>query len=376
MKILYVGPNVNHHQIPFAEELAKHVGEGNFLYAAKVTHEPERLNMGFPVFTQPWIINIEKETALFETWFREADVVLCDLREYHALMLERIRAEKLTFYFCERWFKPKLGKWRILHPQMWRWIWEFKKLSASPKFYYMAQSIFSADDFKFLGLCKDKIFNFGYFTPSDVHPFTMRRMPENKINLLWCGRMLHWKRPDVLVEAYAQALAVHPNLHLTIVGHGEYWPKVEALIKKHLRPEDYTHAKSFSATEMRELMNEADIYIMSSSGYEGWGAVVNESMTESCAFIGGDKVGAVSAMVEDGVNGLKFKDGDATDLASKIIYLADNKYVMESMKVAAHKTIAQSWNAQVAAERFLHIVSQVNEGRSYKVFTENVMKIV
>ena len=50
MKILFVAQNIDHHKVPFVEELIKYAGEENVRYATPVRIEQRRINMGFPVY--------------------------------------------------------------------------------------------------------------------------------------------------------------------------------------------------------------------------------------------------------------------------------------------------------------------------------------
>ena len=51
--------------------------------------------------------------------------------------------------------------------------------------------------------------------------------------------------------------------------------------------------------KVKELMNNADIYIFPSNGYEGWGAVVNEAMQSKCAVVASQETGAARSIIKN-----------------------------------------------------------------------------
>lgn len=362
MKILYIAPNINHHQVPFVEELIKLVGKGNVLYATPMVSEQLRLQMGFSVYSEPWILNINENRDRVLIELDEADIVLCSIRDYYPFLLKRLKTEKLTFYFSERWFKSPLGILRLMHPHILRLIFNFKRMSRSKMFYYLSQGYFAAKDFKMVGLCENRILSFGYFPPLTItNENTFIHLPKKRINLLWCGRLLKWKRVDLIIRAYTLICQKYDDVHLTIVGEGPEKSHLVKLIKSNIDNDRITMYGFMSNNVIRSLMSEADIYMLPSNGYEGWGAVINEAMNEKCVIIAADKIGAAQSMIVDGVNGRLFTSGSHKSLAIVMSDLLDNRELMSTMKDKAYHTIIDEWSAKIAAERFLKVCEKILE---------------
>lgn len=369
MKILYIAPNINHHQVPFIKELIKIVGEGNVLYATPMVIEKTRLQMGFNVYLESWLLNImeDKERMLIE--IDKADVVLCSIRDYYPLLLERLKKQKLTFYFSERWFKPPLGILRLLHPCILRLVYKFYRMSRYEMFYYLPQGYFAETDFRMMGLCRNRMLQFGYFTPSEKTTEVISiSLPQNKINLLWCGRLLKLKRVDLLIRAYAILCQKYDNIHLTIVGEGSEKTYLVKLLEKYVNNDRYTMFGFLDNKVIRNLMSQADIYVLPSNGYEGWGAVINEAMNEKCVVVAADKIGAAKSMINDGVNGCFFTSGNYKSLAIVISKLLDNINWMSTIKENAYHTIMEEWSAKVAAERFIKVCTAILENRECPLY--------
>jgi glycosyltransferase involved in cell wall biosynthesis len=274
MKILYISDNIYHHMIPLASSIVLEVGMENFKYAVLKPIEEFRVNMGFSSNDdkQPWAIRVfENELNLieYEKWFNDADVVLFSNRNLFKKANERVKMDKLTFYFSERWWKPNIGKWRLLHPEYIKLTIGIWKLSKNSNFHYLAQGGYAAKDIQFITKFKNRIWDFGYFT--DISSVNSLKKNSKKIDILWCGRMLKWKKVDTLIIAFGEALKKHPNCHLSLTGDGEEKSKLEILAKEILPSDSYSFYPSQSAINIRQKMNSSDIIVLPSSGYEGWG---------------------------------------------------------------------------------------------------------
>jgi len=385
MKILYVAPNINHHQVPLVQEMMAIEGI-EVIYAVQLLREEERLNMGWQLYDEAWILEIDKNKEEFQKLFMESDVVICSVRDYHDLMSQRLHNLKLTFYYTERWFKIGIGelglfikgisKLRLLHPKFIKIVLGFKKISKFQNFYLLPQSVYAAEDFRFLGLCKNRIYNWGYFPEVSSHPVSENYFPKGKINIFWCGRFLNWKKVDVLVKAFKRVTLKHSNVHLTLLGQGECRDKIKRLAKKFLLSESISFMESVSSDKVRGIMNKADIYVLPSSGFEGWGAVVNEAMAESCVVIGSNMTGAVKTIINDGINGFVFSDGDYKELASKIELLLNNKELYNKILGQSLIDIKQLWSPEVAAKRLISFCEASLKGESLPEYESGPLKLL
>ena len=378
MKVLYINPNINHHKLPFYDALRNIYGQDNVIYATPLIHEENRIKMGFDSYQQEnWLYHIQPSNFTeFSNLFYEADIVLCSIRDYYRLMEKRLQSGKLTFYFSERWFKEGIGKFRLLHPKILNLVYQFRKLSTYPNFFYLAQGEYAAYDFNYLGICKNRIFSFGYFTSINQTVRGNHLLPKEKINLLWCGRMLKLKRVDLLIKAFCDLQKKNNNIHLTLVGNG---PASKCLIKylhKHALPSNYTLYDFLPVTEVRYLMQQADIYVLPSNGHEGWGAVINEAMAESCAIVGSNKIGAVKSMLSHGKNAMIFPSGNLQALKECISSLTGDPILLAKLKKESNALVNNLWSASTAAFRFSMVVDAILNKEDYNIYREGVMKLL
>lgn len=362
MKILQVNNIVSHHQLPFSKELVSLVGEENFLFAALGRPDSERLNNGWKKdYNEEWIIHpndsIESHIR-FDKFWHEADVVICGERLI-SKMQERVDDNKICFYMSERWWKPPVGMLRLFHPLYLKMFLEFKQLSKSKYFHYLPTGPFAAKDMALIAPMKGRVWQWGYFTEMPSVRRDLAETTDNVVSILWVGRMLKWKRVDLLIKALAKLKNEGKKFKLTLVGNGSERKNLEKLAKKLLGTSFYEFKEFIPSDEVPFLMAQHDIYVLPSNAYEGWGAVVNEAMAVGCAVIASDKTGAGASLIEHGVNGLLFKSGSEDSLYDCLSQLVNNKKLINDFSVKSRLIIRENWTPAIAAERFVQLSSSL-----------------
>ena len=358
MKILLVTNIVSHHQLPVAIELSKIVGEDNFLFAATSRPDKERLENGWSSeYGQSWIVHpneSENDSIIYEKFWQDADVVICGERLINR-MQERVDNNKICFYMSERWWKPPVGMLRLFHPLYLKMFLEFKQLSKSKYFHYLPTGPFAAKDMALIAPMKGRVWQWGYFTEMPSVRRDLAETTDNVVSILWVGRMLKWKRVDLLIKALAKLKNEGKKFKLTLVGNGSERKNLEKLAKKLLGTSFYEFKEFIPSDEVPFLMAQHDIYVLPSNAYEGWGAVVNEAMAVGCAVIASDKTGAGASLIEHGVNGLLFKSGSEDSLYDCLSQLVNNKKLINDFSVKSRLIIRENWTPAIAAERFVQL---------------------
>lgn len=360
MKILQITNIVSHHQLPLAKELYKLVGSDNFLFAAMGKLDQDRLKNGWKSeYAESWIIHPSEsveEQKIFNQFWHEADVVICGERLI-SKMQERVDNNKLCFYMSERWFKPPIGKLRLLHPAYFKMFLSFRKLSKSNYFHYLPTGPFAAKDMALIAPMKGRVWQWGYFTEMPSVRRDLAETTDNVVSILWVGRMLKWKRVDLLINALHRLKSEGKVFRLTLVGEGPERKNLEKLAKKLLGTSFYEFKEFIPSDEVPFLMAQYDIYVLPSNAYEGWGAVVNEAMSVGCAVIASDKTGAGASLIEHGVNGLLFKSGSEDSLYDCLSQLVNNKELINDFSIKSRLSIKENWTPAIVAERILEVFS-------------------
>jgi glycosyltransferase involved in cell wall biosynthesis len=324
----------------------------------------EQKNLGWQHHpNEEWLINAwdsASESARAIEMLRAADVVVWG--DGPPLELKnRVASGKLTFRYAERLFKR--GQWRLFHPRAFKAIREIYKSSERESYHLLSVGPYCAGDFQLIRAFRGRSWRWGYFPECPIHskPKDMNRDPV----VLWAGRMIPWKRTDLLLHAAASARAhAGKRFTLRIVGCGPEEERLRALAA-HLQISEMCEFRGpMTPDAVEREMEEADIYVLPSNRQEGWGVVLNEAMSRECCVIGNKSAGSVPWLIQDGVNGFTFDGSNAEKLGRILRRCVDHPDLRSELGTAARNTILDLWSPAVAAKRLLQLVEAVENGRN------------
>lgn len=315
MKVVFYLNVVSPHQLPLANEIVKQIGENEFRYVYQERSMDERVQMGWgegqlPHWCVPYAGNEDLVLA--------ADLLYVGGMRPIDLIEKRAKAGKITVYPTERWFKPvsicrvfglfdcSISGWvRMLFPSYRKMARRFMRwLNDDPNARCLVIGPWAAKDMRRLGVRREKIVPWGYFVEPSTHS-DIRTFNHSNIKLLWVGRLLALKRVDDIVRAVREHVSCKrkddtlPNVTLDIYGSGVEEPKLRQMVAKYGLGDLIKFHPSVPIAEVRQLMREHDVYILSSNAYEGWGAVVSEALEEGMKVIGTHEAGACAAILPE-----------------------------------------------------------------------------
>jgi len=410
MRLVLLTNIISPHQMPLAHALAKRLGEGNFRYIATEGAHDERTSLGWHMGQPPsWVIVLDGSVGLSaeaSEWCQGADLLLSGLREME-LFRQRAARGVMSFYMSERWFKPPIGFLRILHPRYLRMAWDLRKLLQAGSVVYLPMGLHAAKDMAralnllggdigclfrapvlrmeaqvplalFSGLKSPLPMSlWGYFVAGggvdgsenrSSRPRDLDGDAASSLRILWLGRMLDWKRADTLVRAVVRLLDEGRAIQLRIVGHGPEEGKLRRMAQQYLCHEAPSAMEGEESgiffqepvpiQEVRGLMREADVVVMSSDGGEGWGAVINEAMGEGCCVIGTHEAGSSATLIEHGVNGFLYRAGDDSELENVLRQLDQRS--IHSCGERARETLDSVWSPEHAADQLLKLMTKTS----------------
>jgi glycosyltransferase involved in cell wall biosynthesis len=138
--------------------------------------------------------------------------------------------------------------------------------------------------------------------------------------ILFLGRMVAFKAPDVLVEAAARLPA--EKVFLVLAGDGPMLPGLRRQVERRgLRNIHCTGCEVRGAEEKNLLYSLADLFVLPSRAgriAEPWGLVLNEAAQAALPIVTAETVGAVGDLIRDGENGLVVGEGDPQALAGAL----------------------------------------------------------
>ena len=88
--------------------------------------------------------------------------------------------------------------------------------------YLLAASGFASADFNKHGVFIDKSYKWGYF-PETKH-YDIKQLIGNKVDrtILWCGRLIDLKHPELAIEVAKRLKAEGYQFHLEFIGTGSF----------------------------------------------------------------------------------------------------------------------------------------------------------
>ena len=367
-QLIFVSNYLNHHQLPLAQEFLNIYGE-NYTFIAMTPFNQARLKVGYnDLNSSPFVLRAyESPEAMFQArrLIDEAECVIIGGMPVN-LVSSRLKLGKITFMQSERFFKgPFLQKdlGRFLKYCMYRGGRSAAR-SKSSKFYLLCNGAFAAWDYNTCGLFKGKTYRWGYFPElkqyDDIDNLISRKEPSS---IVWAGRFLDWKHPELAIKLAKNLRDSNINFSLKIIGSGEMLNELENMINAYNLNncvKIITRDTGIPPEEVRREMDNSQIFLFTSDRGEGWGVVLNEAMNSACAVIAGEKIGAVPYLINDGQNGLIFRNKDINDLTRKVITLLQNPEKISELGRAAYNSINTLWNPRTAAKRFVELSQALN----------------
>lgn len=336
---------------------------------------------------------------------KSCDLLIGMLREPE-LIEQRSVSGLPTVYVCERWFKPLVicgirlpGVMRLLIPSYRKMAKRYAALMDDPHVWFFPCGVHAVRDFvrmyKILqgdviawfrepkveiehklggdvaGFPRIKLW--GYFVePSAAKSYnskTQRSKGERSdaercddspclcasvynnngiLKLLWVGRMLDWKRVDVLIKAFHRVIKTR-KAALILAGEGTERARLEALAGTcrgeglDWLPGMICFNNYIPCTKARELMRAADVYVMPSNAEEGWGAAVSDALSEGCNVISTFEAGSSATLLPED----KLYHASSVNELTRLLLTTDEKMLKYDMK---------DWSGVHAAEKMLEVV--------------------
>lgn len=357
---------INEHQIPFCEAMYKKTN-GGFRFVATEPIDRERLKMGFVDKSEhfSYVIKSYENDSSYKMAMElglSSDVVIIGSAP-DDFIKERLDQNKLTFRYFERFFKE--GRIRILDPRVFKAHYKQDFRYRNKNLYMLCASAYTAPDCRFILSYPDKTYKWGYFPETEQLPYdsiAKAKQKENKVKILWAGRMIDWKHPEAAIYLSKQLESYNLPFSLDMIGDGEMRSNLENIVRNENLQDDVSFLGSMPPDQVRKNMMSADIFLFTSDRNEGWGAVLNESMSNACAVVASREIGSVPYLIEDSKNGLVYNRKDKNSLFNCVKRLIENKSFRETLGKNAYDTIKNLWNAEVATDRLLTLIECINNG--------------
>ena len=380
IKITFISNFINHHQIPFCDEMYAKLGD-NFSFIESQPMEEGRKNMGWNTDTVaiPYVHRMYEDEEVCAELIKSCDVLMLgwtgqdkeSLTE--RLIRERLDSGKPVIRVSERIYRE--GRWKAVSPRGLKAKYqEHVKYKKAPV-YMLCAGAYVSGDYNLIGAYPGKMFKWGYYPPLRIYDKdkleSLLYRDGEKLRICFASRLIKLKHPEFVITAAETLRENNRDFHIDVVGDGPLSSELKEEISKRSLGEYITMHGSKSPDEVRDIMEESHVFIFASNYLEGWGAVVNEAMNSACAVIASSEAGAVPFLIKDGVNGLTFDKCDEKEFREKLLMLGGDK--IRELQRAAYDTIAKTWNAKCAADRLMEFCHSQAAGKEFDIPSEGPM---
>lgn len=161
--------------------------------------------------------------------------------------------------------------------------------------------------------------------------------PDGQV-VLYAGKLVPWKQPDLLLRAFA--IAAPPGAQLVFAGDGEMRAELEQWAHAHA-PGQVTFVGFMNQSQITVAYRSADLLVLPSL-HEPWGLVVNEVMNFGVPVLVSDQVGCGPDLVAPGDTGDVFPALSLLALVESLKHLLANADRLQIMGAKALTRI-QHW---------------------------------
>jgi glycosyltransferase involved in cell wall biosynthesis len=186
----------------------------------------------------------------------------------------------------------------------------------------------------------------------DARMSTAMTRTANQPLVIAIGRLVHQKRLDRFLAAFAQARRIVADLRAVVVGEGPERHSLERTAAAlGLTPDVVTFLGS--REDVPALLKQADMLVLSSD-YEGFPNVVLEAMAARLPVIT-TPAGDSNIVVQDGRTGYVVPFDDVTGMAECVVRLSKSPGLRRHLGEAGRKRVEQNFSFEPLAGRLLSI---------------------
>ncbi len=210
------------------------------------------------------------------------------------------------------------------------------------------------------GVSEDKIcsvfngVNVSKFCPVDSNVKQAKRKQASssydKI-VLFTGRLVKRKGVDVLLRAWKQVSAKHPQAHLFLLGFGEEMDSLKRLSAEY----EINASVSFlgKRDDVLDYFQMADIFVIPSR-IEGNPNVLLEALACGLPVVG-SSISGIREVIDDRINGILVPPGDAVGLAEKIVFLMNDQKACIKLGQNARESALLNFSLDIISDRYLQL---------------------
>jgi glycosyltransferase involved in cell wall biosynthesis len=153
-------------------------------------------------------------------------------------------------------------------------------------------------------------------------------LPPSDFRVVHVGRLVAWKRVDLLLRAFSRLLISYPEAELIIIGKGPETSSLKSLAESlGVAPCVRFLGGVYDPVDLGRYLTSSAVYVLAGMG----GLSINEAMCFGLPIVCSVCDGTEKFLVREGFNGCYFWDGDEDDLFRAVSYLFDHPDLRREM---------------------------------------------
>ena len=360
---------LNHHQAPVADCLYELTSK-EFRFV-ELSPPSEQTNKGAHIdySTRPYFVQAWKNSYSIEEARRLAlvsDVAIFGAESIDYEVLRSKFTNKLSFEMSERWLKR--GLINAISPRFIKYQWYYHTLFYKKPVYKLCAGAYSANDQYLFHSYINKCYKWGYFINGAEKSFWGRRGDiANPFKILWCGRFLSLKHPELAIEFARVLRRKSIPFVLDMIGDGPALAESKRLVRTYNLDHVVIFHGAMENNKVIEQMCIHDFFLFTSDRREGWGAVLNEAMSSGCIVLTSDQVGGAPFLIEHRRTGCIFRNLDLLSLVEEFLWLTESDERMNLIREKSIQHYYQYWTPHHAAFSLLTLIDDLNAGRESSI---------
>lgn len=187
----------------------------------------------------------------------------------------------------------------------------------------------------------------------------------DKIVVGWIGALFGWSGIENLIRMAQHLLATRPDVSFLLVGGGQS----KEFFEQHLRTNGYADRVILPGMipyhEVPRYLSCMDIVLAPYPKRDFWypsSMKVFEYMSAGKAVVA-TRVGQISEIIQDGVNGCLFDPEQSEELIQKVQTLIDSAALRRRLGEQARRDVEQTWNWRSQAKKMIEIFENILASR-------------
>lgn len=357
MRITFFSNYFNSHQLPVALGLASLAGVDYTFVSLMQTDGligRSSLDYRYPFVLREYDNDKAKREAI-EHVHADDLIVFGDMAGKNEYVHLRSEMKKPYLMYSERILK-RGDWWRFVPPKTLR-TWNRFLRYRKDNMYMLCAGAYAAHDFEISGFPRNKCLKWGYFPEFEEQTEVTLPSSSRSTHMLFSAqRLIWWKRVDLQIQLVAKLRDYDKKCRLFIAGEGPELSKLKHMAVSLGVADNVSFLGRLSPSEVQRNMAIADIFLATGNRNEGWGATVQEAMASECCVVANNAMGCASYLINQGENGVVFRDNDIDDFADKVSSVLGNVHIRKCMAKAGRELVtAGVWSASTAVDRLYNV---------------------